>query len=160
VNCLNKSKPRNYHEGFFSAISVGFFLLLAGTIFIITPNLFGELISFFQDFSIVSVPNTEISFIGLARPHAHMTVYEAAWQFSIALAAFQFIILALRFVISSSWGKRSEALGNLVSTIGSIYLIQLFLIETTNWFAFWSAILIVIGISLIVRAVMMAISRI
>jgi hypothetical protein len=88
-----------------------------------------------------------------------MTVYEAAWQFSIASAVFQFIILGLRLAISSSWGKRSEALGNFVSTVGSIYLIQLFLIETTNWFAFWSTILIVLGVSLIARAVLMAISR-
>lgn len=157
---MNKNKPRTYQEGLFTAITAGFFLLAIGAIFVITPNLFDKVINFFQDFSIVNVPNTEISFVGLENPQAHMTVYEAAWQFSIALAVFQLIILGLRSAISSSWGKRSEALGNLVSTVGSIYLIQIFLIENTQWFVFWSTIIIVIGVSLIARAAIMAISRI
>jgi hypothetical protein len=88
VYCLNKNKPRTYQEGLFTAITAGFFLLAIGAIFVITPNLFDKVINFFQDFSIVNVPNTEISFIGLENPQSHMTVYEAAWQFSIALAVF------------------------------------------------------------------------
>ncbi len=162
VYCLNESKetPRKYQEGLFTAISVGFFLLLVGTIFVINPNLFGKILDFFTNFELVDVPNTDIVFPGPAFPRSHLVVYQAAGQFSIALAAFQVIILALRFVITSSWEKRSESVGKLVYWGGAAFLIQSFLIENTQWFVFWSTIIIIVGVSLIARAAFMAVSRI
>jgi len=162
VNCLNENKetPRKYQEGLFTAISAGFFLLLVGTLFVITPNLFDKILDFFKGFDMVAVPNTDITFLAPEFPRLHLTVYQAAGQFSIALAIFQIVILALRFVIPSSWGKRSETVGTFVYWAGAAVLIQLFLIENTQWFIFWSTIIIIAGVSLIARAVVMAISRI
>jgi hypothetical protein len=162
VDCLNANKesPRKYQEGLFTAISAGFFLLLVGAIFVITPNLFESIIDFFKDFKLVDVPNTNIIFPGPEFPGRHLTVYQAAGQVSAALCVFQIVILALRFVIPSSWGKRAETVGNFVYWAGSAFLIQLFLVDSTQWFVFWSTIIILAGVSLIVRAVVMAISRI
>lgn len=159
---MSKSKEtrRQYQEGLFTAISIGFFLLLVGTLFVIHPNLFGNIIEFFKDFKLVEIPNTNISFPAPEFPQLHQTVYQAARQFSIALGVFQIIILALRFFIPSSWEKRSETAGNMVYWLGATFLIQLFLILTTQWFAFWSTILILVGISIIVRAVVTAVARI
>jgi hypothetical protein len=162
VNYLNESKetPRQYQEGLFTAISVGFFTLLVGTLFVINPNLFDKILDFFKGFDTVNVPNTTITFFAPEFPRLHLTVYQAARQFSIALGVFQIVILALRFVIPSSWGKRSETVGNLVFWVGAGFLIQLFLIETTQWFVFWSTIVILFGVSMIARAIVMAVSRI
>jgi hypothetical protein len=162
VDCLNANKesPRKYQEGLFTAISAGFFLLLVGAIFVITPNLFEVIIDFFKDFKLVDVPNTNIIFPGPEFPGSHLTVYQAAGQVSAALCVFQIVILALRFVIPSSWGKRAETVGNFVYWAGAAFLIQLFLVDSTQWFVFWSTIIILAGVSLIVRAVVMAISRI
>ena len=88
-----------------------------------------------------------------------MIVYQAAGQVSVALCVFQIVILALRFVIPSSWGKRAETVGNFVYWAGAAFLIQTFLVENTQWFVFWSTIIMLAGVSLIVRAVVMAISR-
>jgi len=156
----NKETPRKYQEGLFTAISVGFFLLLVGTIFVITPDLFGKIVDLFKDFKLVDVPNTDVVFFGPEFPRLHLTVYQVARQFSIALGLFQIVILALRFVIPSSWGKRSETVGNLVFWVGAGFLIQLFLIETTQWFVFWSTIVILFGVSMIARAIVMAFARI
>ncbi len=156
----NKETPRKYQEGIFTAISVGFFLLLVGTIFVITPNLFDKTLDFFKDFKLIDVPHTDIVFPGPALPRSHLVIYQAVGQFSIALAVFQVVILALRFVIPSSWGKRSESVGNLVYWAGAAVLIQSFLIENTQWFVFWSTIIIIVGVSLIARAAVMAVSRI
>lgn len=159
VNCLNNTNtPRKPQEGLFTAFSIGFFLLLVGTIFVITPNLFGAILDFFGDFSVVTIPNTEIIFLGPENPGMHMTLYEAAWQFSIASAVFYVVILVLRFVFPSSRGKRTETVGNIVYWAGEAYLVQLLLIESTQWFPFWSAIIIVAGISFIVRALFTAVS--
>jgi len=162
VNCLNESKetPRHYQEGLFTAISVGFFLLLVGTIFVITPNVFDRILDFFKDFKLVDVPFTNVVFPAPAFPRSHLVVYQAAEQFSMTVSLFQILILALRFVIPSSWKKRSETVGNLVYWVGATYLIQSFLIDSTLWFVFWSALLMIIGVSLIARAVVMALSRI
>jgi hypothetical protein len=162
VDCLNANKetPRKSQEGLFTAISAGFFLLLVGTIFVITPNLFESIIDFFKDFKLVDVPHTNIIFPGPEFPGSHLTVYQAAGQVSAALCVFQIVMLALRFAIPSSWGKRAETVGNFVYWAGAAFLIQLFLVDSTQWFVFWSTIIILAGVSLIVRAVVMAISRI
>ena len=155
----NKETPRKYQEGLFTAISAGFFILLVGTLLVINPDLFGKIVDFFKDFDTVNVPNTDVTFIGPEFPRSHLTVYQAAGQFSIALVLFQIVILALRFVIPSSWGKRSETVGTLVFWAGAAFLIQSFLIENTQWFVFWSTIIILVGVSLIARAAVMAVSR-
>ncbi len=156
----NKETPRKYQEGLFTAISAGFFILLVGTLLVINPNLFDKILDFFRDFDTVNVPNTDVTFIAPEFPRLHLTVYQAAGQFSLALAAFQIVILALRFVIPSSWGKRSETVGTLVFWAGAAFLIQSFLIENTQWFVFWSTIIILVGVSMIARAAVMAVSRI
>jgi hypothetical protein len=162
VNYLSKSKetPRQYQEGIFTAISIGFFLLLVGTLFVINPDLFGSIIDFFKDFELVDVPHTSIMLPAPESPKLYLTLYEAARQFSIALGIFQVVILALRFVIPSSWGKRSEAVGSFVYWVGASFLIQYFLIDSMQWFVFWSTIIILAGFSIIARAAVMAATRI
>lgn len=159
---MDKSKetPRQYQEGIFTAISIGFFLLLVGTLFVINPNLFGSIIDFFKDFGLVDVPNTSIVLPAPESLQLHLTVYQAAGQFSIALGVFQVVILALRFIIPSSWEKRSETVGSFVYWVGASFLIQSFLIDSMQWFTFWSTILILAGVSIIARAAVMAVSRI
>ena len=159
---MSKSKetPRQHQEGIFTAISIGFFFLLVGTLFVINPDLFGSIIDFFKDFELVDVPHTNIMLPAPESPHLHSTVYQAAIQVSIALGVFQVVILALRFVIPSSWGKRSEAVGSFVYWVGASFLIQYFLIDSMQWFVFWSTIIILAGFSIIARAVVMAATRI
>ena len=72
--------PRKYQEGLFSAISGGFFLLLVGILFIITPNLFDNLLNFFGDLQLVDVPNTDVVFLRPEFPRLHLTVYQVVWN--------------------------------------------------------------------------------
>ena len=100
-------------------------------------------------------------FFGPESPQLHLTVYQAAGQLSIALAIFQVFMLALRFAVPSSVGKRAETMGNLVYCAGAAFLLQAISLETMQqWFAFWSAIIIVVGVSLVARAAFTAASRI
>lgn len=162
MNYLNESKekPSQYGEWLFTAIAIGFFLLLVGTLFVITPNLFDNILDFLKDFKLVDVSNTDIVFPAPEFPRIHLTVYQAVGQFSIAVCLFQIVLLALRFFVPSSWSKRSENVGNLVYWGGAAFLIQLFLIESTQWFVFWSTLIIIVGVSMIARAIVMAVSRI
>jgi hypothetical protein len=147
-----------HREAFFSAISAGFFLLSIGMIFIITPNLFDKIVSFFNDLAIVRVtPN--IVTISPVTPSAHSTVYTAIMQFSLVWGIFQIAILILRFVARSPLTKKAETSANLVFWLGAYYLISLYLNKTTTaktWFEFWTLIIMLAGVSLIVRAVILA----
>ena len=147
-------------ERIITGVSIGFFLLLVGTIFVITPNLFSEVIDLLADFEMVNVPNSDLILPGPASPSAYEVVYVAAAQFSLALGLYQIVMLGLRFFASSQLGKRAETVGNMVFWLGTWFLIQTFLIETTQWFVFWSTIIILIGVSLIARAGIMAVARI
>jgi len=154
--------PKRYREGIFSAISAGFFFLLVGAIFIITPNLFQRTEAFFRDFDSVTIPNTEVWVFAPVFPRTHLDLYRAVEQFCFALGVFQLIILALRFMAGSPWNKKAETISNSVFWIGAGYLILRILIEATRWpamtawFVFWAAMIMLLGASLIVRAMVLA----
>lgn len=163
VDELNESpkvfRPR-YSEGVFSAVSAGFFFILVGAIFVITPNLFDKIEAFFRNFDVVSVPHTENIFIPAPLfPDAHSVVYSAATQLSLIWGIFQISILAFRLVARSSLNKKAETISNMVFWLGTSYLISTFLNETTTmemWFVFWTVIIMLIGVSLVIRAIILA----
>lgn len=150
-----------YRDGLFSAISVGFFFVLVGAIFVTTPNLFDKILVFFRDFNLVPVPNQPGWLLPApAFPSAHSAVYLAVEQFSFALGLFQIAILALRFVARSPLSKKAETVSNLVFWLGTGFLTRTFLNETTTattWFVFWAGVIMLIGVSLIIRAIILAV---
>jgi hypothetical protein len=150
--------PRRHRESILSAISVGFFFVLIGVIFIITPNLIDKVVNFFQDITFVNVARLPSNFY-LPRPAtigAHVTVYSAVEQFDLAWGVFLVGMLVIRFATGSPTRKKAENLGDIVSAFGGAYLIQTWLIGESKWFEFWALILMLFGISLIVRAVFLA----
>jgi hypothetical protein len=157
-------------EGLLSAISVGVFFLLVGAIFVVNSpsgqtNLLDRIIAFFKDFNIRRVPNSGVYLPAPAYPLAHSIVYVAAQQFSLVWGLLQIVILAFRFVVGSQLTKKAETVSNIVFWIGGSFLISNFLLDTswlafwsaiTLWFVYWSLILVLLGSSLIVRAIVVA----
>jgi len=158
-------EPR-YREGLLSAVSAGFFFILIGGIFVATPNLFDNIFRFFNDFDMVNVPNTVIYLPAPkyppTSPTANSAVYSATWQFSLVWSFFQIVFVMLRFIAGSPWGKKAETASNVVFWFGTSYLIRTLLNETattTTWFVFWAEVIMLIGVSLIVRAFILAVRR-
>lgn len=157
---------RGYREGIMSAISAGFFFILVGAIFIMTPGLFSRIVAFIEDFAIVQIPNTVIYFFAPARPLllGHITVYRAVREFSLVWAIFQIVVLIIRAATRSTLGRIAETGSNIVFWFGATYLIGIFLIERTwltsspqltVWFAFWAAIIVLAGLTMIIRAIIL-----
>jgi hypothetical protein len=155
----NKKPFLSNMEGIFSAISFGFFILLLGIIFVSTPDLFGKISDFFTDLGIQEVSNSGIFLPAPENTGSHLDLYKVMGLVSVAAVVFQAIMLVLRFVTSSSLSKRSETLGNFVYWVGVAFLVQWFLIDTTQWFVFWSCILMAAGVSLLARAGVMALFK-
>jgi len=159
---------RRHREGLISAISVGVFFILVGAIFLTTPNLFNNIIDFFSNFDLVHVPHLDNVYLPApVHPFSstNRVVYTAVEQFSYAWGLFQLVILALRFVARSPLNKDAETVSNIVFWVGTGYLIRTFLIETirlplltglTRWFVFWAGIIMLLGVSLIIRAIVLA----
>jgi hypothetical protein len=154
--------PRVSRDGFVSALSAGFFFVLVGVLFIVTPDLFDSIVRFFQNFDIVQVPHFTAGFVLPApkNPAMHMTVYSAAAQFSLAWGLFLIGILAVRIFANSPLRKKAENVSDIVYWLVSSYLISVFLNNTTTtllWFAFWAAIIMLAGMTLIIRAAVLAV---
>jgi len=163
-NKLSKNSSahtRSYKAGenIISAVSVGAVFILIGTIYVTTlpTSLWDKMVSFFNSFDMVAISD-KISLPVPSNPGAHTVVYNAAFQFCIGIAILQIILLALRLMMHSPISKTAETAGNLVYWFGASYLVPTFLnsaTTSTTWFAFWAAIIIVLGISMIARAVVL-----
>jgi hypothetical protein len=165
---LNKNSSAHAHpykagEGIISAVSIGAVFILIGTVYVTTlpTSLWDKIVDFFKSFDVVKLSD-QLSLPAPAVPGAHAVVYNAAFQFCIGLAILQVILLALRLLWRSPIDKTSETVGNLVYWFGASYLVPTFLNTATTgttWFAFWAAIIIVIGISMIARAIVFFIKK-
>lgn len=161
-----EAQARRYkaREGLYSAISVGFVLILIGIVYALAQpsSLWESIVAFFSNLTTRSVPGTGISLPAPISPAAHTVLYGAAFQFCIGLGILQVIFLALRLTLKSPIGKTAETVGHLVYWFGASYLITTYLNNTTTinrWFMFWAGILIILGLSLIVRAFVLLTKR-
>lgn len=152
-------------ESLFSAASAGFFFILVGAIFTYSAlvseiNLFDKIVAFFRDFEIAKVPNSEILVLPKPEfPRAHLDVYSAAFRFSMIWGFYQIAILVVRLIAGSPTTRKAETSANLVFWLGTSYLISTALIENMNWFVFWAQVIMLIGVSLIVRAAILVFRR-
>jgi hypothetical protein len=165
LNKNSSAHTRSYktNENIIGAISAGAVFILIGTIYVNTlpTSLWDKIVDFFKSFEIVKLSDT-LSLPAPIDPGAHAVVYNAAFQFCIGLAILQVILLALRLLWRSPIDKTSETVGNLIYWFGASYLVPTFLNSATTgttWFAFWAAIIIVIGISMIARAIVFFIKK-
>jgi len=130
-------------------VSFGFFLVLVGTINLITPNIYSEFVAFFKDFKLVEVaPN--LFFPSPASNHP--IVYGAVMKFCFAFGLFQVVILGLRFVFRDTLGRKAGTLSGIIFWLGAGFLSNMLLTENIDWFAFLSGLIIFVGLSLVVRS--------
>jgi hypothetical protein len=148
---------------------MGFFLILVGVLFISTPNLADKVVTFVSHFHTVQVPNTNIYIPAPEHPGDHIDIYLAARQFSLVWGVFLIAMLGARFLFDSPLRRKAQNLGDIVFWLGTVYLVQTFLvaptqtfpqtIDVTKWFEFWAAIVMLVGVSLIARAIFLAAVR-
>jgi len=156
-----------HREAVISGISAGFFFIVVGALFVVMPNLFDRIVTFFNDWDVVTIPNLGIPWLAPARPFlsSHLTVYLAAERFSFIWGVFQIVVLVLRLVLRSTVEKVSETVSNMVYWFGSGVFIRMFLLEfvrfptvggLTRWFVFWAATIMLFGVTLIIRGIIQA----
>lgn len=151
-----------HSEGIISAVSAGAWLILVGIIFLSTPNLIGGIVDLIEDTHVVQVLGTPIFALAPTVLGAHVVVYEAAAIYSIVWGLFQIVLLAFRFILGSSIDRKARTASDALFSLGAYYLLGIFLNESTTlnrWFLFWASIIMLIGATLIVRAILLAFGR-
>ncbi len=129
--------------------SFGFFLVLIGVIFVITPNLGNEIADFLKDFELAEVsPKVYFPKPGSDRP----VLYTAVAQFCIAYGLFQIAILILRLYFGDYLSRKAGTLSGVVFWLGAGYLLIILSAGNIEWFAFLSGLIIFVGLSLVVRS--------
>jgi hypothetical protein len=153
-----------FGENIIGAISVGAVFVIIGIVYVLAlPNsLWDRTISFFSSLTSRTFPGTGISLPAPIVPGAHIVFYQALFQFCLGLAILQIVVLMLRLMWRSPIRKTAETVGNLAFWFGASFLTNTFLnrLTTVNtWFAFWAGILMMVGVSLIVRALVLMLRR-
>jgi hypothetical protein len=127
------------------------------------PTLVNDAQAFSASFHMVTVPNSSgLVFPAPANPGLYTTVYMAGEVFCIAWGVFSTFTLILRTVIGSAPWRKARSISGMFSWFGASYLIGTFLTVGTTlvtWFAFWAAIIMLIGGSLIIRGLATAALR-
>ena len=148
---------RGPHEGIISALSVGAVFILFGLVFVLASpnNLWDKIIAFFSNITAGTIPGTSIVLPTPANPGIHTVFYNAVFQLSLGIAFLEVLVLALRVGFGSGIRRIAETSGNLVFWFGASALARTYLNSSTmlrEWFAFWALILVVLGLSIVVRA--------
>jgi hypothetical protein len=151
-------EKRHPGDGWITALAFGGFLIIVGLLFVLTPNLWHGVTSFFDDITTRPLPfggpNSTISLLAPLHPEDHQTFYNALLQFDIAFGILQMVILGLRFGYHSPTRRIAETLGNAVFWLGAALLTYIFLLQGTleSWFEFWAALIVIVGVSFVARA--------
>jgi hypothetical protein len=138
-----------------TALYVGSFLIALAYIYSIHTNIFRELVDFFTSMTLSAIPGTGISLPAPAYPAAHMNLYAAAFQLTLALGILEVVILSLRIAMHSSVSKKAETAENVVLWLGVSFLIMSYLVNMTmpsEWFVFWAGVILIFGLANVARA--------
>ena len=157
------ARRQKYPEWIFAIIGLFFFFTLVGAISTLIPALSSDLQTFILNFHMVTVPNSNgLTLPAPANPGLYTNIYTAGEIFCIAWGFFSIVSLALRTIAGSAPWRKAETISGMFWWFGASYLISTFLnagTTMTAWFAFWAAIIMLIGGSLIIRGLVIAALR-
>lgn len=144
-------------EGIVTAIYIGAIFILLAVIYLVnvSKGLWSNILNFFNSFILTTVPGTNIPLPAPANPVTFSAIYYTAFQLTIGLGIIEIVILSLRIILHSPLPRKAETIENIVFWLGASYLIITYLVNMTiisEWFVFWSGIILIAGLSLVARA--------
>ena len=161
---VEQNRAYIHQESVLNAISVGTVFILLGLVYVLAlpTSLWDRVVGFFGSLTTRPFPGTSISLPVPINPGAHAVFYTAIFQFCLGVALLQILILAIRVIWKSPVKRTAETTGNLVFWFGASFIVATFLNASTNtsmWFAFWGAFLIIAGFSLLARVAVILLKR-
>lgn len=143
-------------EALITAFAVAGVFIILGFVIVLTPNISQITNAFFKDLTTVSYKigtSSTLNLIAPAHPEQHIIFFRAIMEFFLAVGILQVLFFAIRLLNRSPIRRISETLGNFVFWLGGAIVANVFLLAgtQTGWFQFWAGLLLVLGISFIIR---------
>ena len=118
----NAARVKSPHEGLITALAIGGFFIILGSVFAFTPGIVQDSNAFVSDLTTVSFPfgspGSTVSLLGPANPADHQDFYTAVMNFLIGVGVLQIVILALRLAVQSRIRRIAESVGDLIFLAG------------------------------------------
>lgn len=149
----------SYNEGLITALSVGGFFIILGIVFGLTPGTWYAVSAFLSDLKVVHIStNSGLASLNLPAPvhtDAHGDFYSAVFAFCVGIGVLNLVVLALRLIFRSPIRRISNSVGDVIFWFGAAASVSIFLMAgtLTGWYQFWAVLLLIIGVSLIVRGI-------
>ncbi|MCX8182758.1 MAG: hypothetical protein N3D12_06540 [Candidatus Methanomethyliaceae archaeon] len=145
-------KKREEETDKLGIISLGFFLILIGLVWMLTPDIMETLRAFF------SPNNWRISEVGqnvfFPEPKGHYPVlYNAASYFCFAFGAFQIAILGIRIALHNSLERIGGTLSGAVFWVGMGFFFGMLASNALGWFGLFAGFVMLIGASIITQSI-------
>lgn len=149
---MTRYEGRREKRDILGLASFGFFFLLIGVIWVITPNLSQKVVDFFKDFK----PKEEIfPNVFLPAPEgSHPVVYTALARFCFAFGLFQIVILVLRFLFRDPFDKMAGTSSGMVFWLSVGFASTMLAAGNIGWVVFLGWFIVVVGLSLVVRSLL------
>jgi hypothetical protein len=151
----HQNKPLS--ENLITALAWGGFFIAVGVVFGLTPGIGTAISDFFSDLTGVTYPALYGSIVwpAPANPAAHQALYQAVFNFMVAVGVLQIAILIARLWVRSPIRRIAETVGNLIWWVGGAVVAYVYLLAGTlsGWFIFWPSLIILAGASLVVQGV-------
>jgi hypothetical protein len=141
-----------------SALYIGLIFIIIAIVYIIHihQNLWGSIVNFFSTLVLAQVPGVYgLTLPAPVNPAIYTDLYFAAFQFALGVGILEIIVLLLRVRLHSPVTRKAETVENLTFWLGTSYLIISYLVNLTiqsEWFVFWTGIVLIAGLSLVARA--------
>jgi len=147
---ISDKKRYSRSTGWLSTLSFGFFLILLGVIWIITPNFSSKVIRFAENFHLEHLTEHVVL---LAPKESHPVVYTAAMQFCLVFGVFQIAVLVLRFIFHDSVNRKSGTISNIAFWFSTSFFLNMLVNKSISWFGFLAGLVISIGLAVIASSV-------
>ncbi len=143
-------------EALITAFAVAGVFIILGSVIALTPNISQITNAFLNDLTPVTYQlgtSGTLNLLAPAHPEQHLIFFRAIMEFFLAVGILQILFFALRLLIRSPIRRISETIGNLLFWLGGAVVANVFLLAgtQTGWFQFLTGLLLVLGISLVVR---------
>ena len=139
-------------------VSLGFFLIAVGIVFVAAPNLIEEIGTFVRDFHLEAYANIKLP----APKTPHPIIYDTIKNFCYIFGASQIIILILRFALRDLSSKKAETGSGIIFWLGMGVFADFansFSLEPTRWFSLVSGLIIMVGLLIISRILLRELLR-
>lgn len=143
-------------------VYVGTIFIILSLVFILNTGISGRIVNFFSSLTLAQVPGTNIALPAPSIPAAHTQLYVIAFQFTIGIGILEIVTLMVRILLHSPIARKAETIQNLVFWLGTSFLIMTYLVNITlqtEWFVFWSGIILVGGLALVTRALIILLAK-